>query len=520
MGAAGSAGVTAGGGAARSPSTSTCTATSATRPLSAGASPRRSSPRRVPAATGNSGRCSRDRRHRRAIRPAVETTGERDCGTRHRRVVQPVGLGMGHPRWHQTTWEPSYEPTWSDITGDTLTLSTSPARSSVFDTAAAASLSFSLWNDRGQWAPEEHEWFMGRLVRVTAWVQGRAPVPLFYGQIQTASYGGTPQIPTIDLTALDVLAMIGAPDGGVPAAPDEERVDLRISRLLAAMNWPASRADIRPDSVLLLPDTDTRYLDVMSRAAESAGGLLTADAAGIVHYRDRYWLDGFRQLPVVYAVAVGAPPAGLDPGVPVATPSASDRRRGNDRYRESSDLRQQRRRDNGRHRHDARSSLDRALRIPPESLDRERPRHRRPRDTHRARATAPRFQRRDTPDGLADRRHGVRSHVGARDRSASPASASTSRGTPTADPTRSTGSCSASATRSTLAGGTWRSTWPRCSPSARRSRSRNGAAAYGACRRGNRYRTLRRHNPMATNPTRPADGARSTRRGACRSPTT
>lgn len=234
----------------------------------------------------------------------------------------PSGSVWGTARWHQTTWEPSYEPTWSDITGDTLTLSTSPARSSVFDTAAAASLSFSLWNDRGQWAPEEHEWFMGRLVRVTARVQGRAPVPLFYGQIQTASYGGTPQIPTIDLTALDVLAMIGAPDGGVPAAPDEERVDLRISRLLAAMNWPASRADIRPDSVLLLPDTDTRYLDVMSRAAESAGGLLTADAAGIVHYRDRYWLDGFRQLPVVYAVAVGAPPAGLDPGVPVATPSA------------------------------------------------------------------------------------------------------------------------------------------------------------------------------------------------------
>ena len=245
--------------------------------------------------------------------------------------------GPGRSRWDVNTWGPGgVGPTgswewglsaeWEQIPPElVLGIVNVTGADDLVTTAASSTTTVRLWNRDGLLgADDAQSYLLGASLRV--WAQqlpegGRVMVA--WGIVDRPVLGGTPQVPTVTLTAYDALSAWANGAVAGELGPAAETVTQRLHRCADAIGWPENGRDFAVDATMVGQDDGTNPLDCATRAVSSAGGILWSDPAepvSIVRYRPASWVDQLVKATPELAIVVGEP-AGQPEGVPVARPT-------------------------------------------------------------------------------------------------------------------------------------------------------------------------------------------------------
>jgi hypothetical protein len=229
--------------------------------------------------------------------------------TRARPVVE-LGVGDSRIPTGQATWSHAYwdtdgdrwagnEPTWHDITCDTISLRCEYGRRHTTDRFVPGLATVVVNNETG-WADPNA---VGDPTVLTI----RPGRPIRFGVVH-AVYGTrwlyrgfvdavVPQyVPngtdTVQFDCVDALGEVNRGKlipQGVPIG-DGEPVSTRLNAVLDQANWPAVKRDIWPTSIALVGDEmGGQVADLLTRAADSGGGVVFGDLEANVAFRPRDW---------------------------------------------------------------------------------------------------------------------------------------------------------------------------------------------------------------------------------------
>ena len=229
--------------------------------------------------------------------------------TRARPIVQ-IGVGDSRiggsgARWDVARWDdPSAtwagtEPTWLDITCDTISARCEYGRQRSTDRYVPGTATVVVWNPTG-WAdpfaatsPGDLSMRPGRAIRFGVWHQSFGERWLFRGFVDAMDPTYDPTDPdTVAFQCLDALGEVNRAKVPPldPPVGDGDTVDQRIARLLDAANWPAPNRDLAPSgTALVATDLGGQLADLLGQAADSGGGAVFGDLQGRVAYRGHDW---------------------------------------------------------------------------------------------------------------------------------------------------------------------------------------------------------------------------------------
>jgi hypothetical protein len=233
-----------------------------------------------------------------------------------------IGVGSAYTdasiaRWDVARWDDpaatwaGTAPLWLDVTCHVLDVSTAIGRQRAVDkwevgTATVVCENRDGWADfpRSMAEAEDDDTLLtvrpGRSIRVGVQVGGDPPVTLFGGYIDAAN----PTYDAVDGARMTLECIDAKGDAGradlvklAVAAGLHETVTARLTRILNAASWPSYRRQLDASNVAMRATTlGAKAIDLMDRAADSAGGQVFGDVGGdtrdpAVAFRGRDWLD-------------------------------------------------------------------------------------------------------------------------------------------------------------------------------------------------------------------------------------
>ena len=232
-------------------------------------------------------------------------------------VDNAPGALWGLARWGVDVWGSSWEPPFSDVTSDALSIHATSGAIGLGLAPGVGSIEVELLDLDGHYAPDgSTEWLLGRHLRGFLTPVGRPEAPAFYGVIAKVAGGGTFSVPVLKITAYDVRSVIGAAVSA-PVANAPQRADERIAAIAYAAGLPTGQTVIGEDPTALLADDTAELGDLFGRTIQSAAGLAWADAQGRIVTLGRDWIHGTAPDVVAYIYA-GEPPAPPEAPIPVA----------------------------------------------------------------------------------------------------------------------------------------------------------------------------------------------------------
>lgn len=211
-------------------------------------------------------------------------------------VAQPARWNVSH--WDVPTdlWA-GIEPYWRDVSCEAFEVQITMGRDRIADRFVVGTMTVTAQNLTG-WAdlepvqPGDINLLMlrpGRSIRFGIdHALGR--VVLFRGFIDAMTPRYEPDAEVVTLECVDALGEAGRArlvddTDGVP-----ESVDTRIDRVLDTIMWPDAKRDLDSSGRPLLPVAlDAQAADLLSQAADSAGGAVYGDVEGSVAYRAMGW---------------------------------------------------------------------------------------------------------------------------------------------------------------------------------------------------------------------------------------
>lgn len=228
------------------------------------------------------------------------------------RVRPVVELGIGDTRmtvgqavWNVSRWDnPSAtwagtEPTWLDITCDTLSASCTYGRQRTTDRFVPGTANILVTNVNG-WADPNATTAPGilgvrpgRAVRIGVVHSVYGYRCLFRGFVDVVTPNYDPD--EIDLVSLDCVDALGevnrvklTPNHDAIAAGDT--ITQRIGRILDRAEWAPTKRDLWPTADTVIADTmGGQVADLLGQAADSGGGSVFGDLEARIAYRPRDW---------------------------------------------------------------------------------------------------------------------------------------------------------------------------------------------------------------------------------------
>jgi hypothetical protein len=210
----------------------------------------------------------------------------------------PVGSGG----WDNALWDTpgntwaGTEPTWMDITCDTLSFQCEYGRQRTTDRFIAGTATVLVRNTTG-WAdplpvddPYTSNVRPGRAIRMGVIHVDHGPRWLFYGFVDavTPTYDAT-EPDLVELACIDALGEMNRAEF-VPLDPaPPETITTRIDRVLDLARWPGGR-DLQPTADTVIGgELSGQAADLIGQAADSDGGVVFGDTTGTICYRSRDW---------------------------------------------------------------------------------------------------------------------------------------------------------------------------------------------------------------------------------------
>ena len=258
----------------------------------------------------------RARDHMSSGRPWQDVLGHRVELSEVPTTDNAPGALWGLARWGVDVWGSSWEPPFSDVTADALSIHSTSGAIGLGLAPGVGSIEIELVDLEGRYSPDgATDWLLGRHVRGFLTPLGRPESPAFYGVIAKVAGGGTFSVPVLKLTAYDVRSVIGAAVS-LPVANAPQRADERIAAIAYAAGLPTGQTLIGEDPTALLADETEELGDLFGRTIQSAAGIAWADAQGRVVTLGRDWIHGTAPDVELYIYA-GEPP-GAAPDAVVA----------------------------------------------------------------------------------------------------------------------------------------------------------------------------------------------------------
>jgi hypothetical protein len=213
-----------------------------------------------------------------------------------------AGATWGAAQWSADSRWSGVEPLWVDVTCHFRSVETSGGVDYTVGRFATSSAQLVAENASG-WASllaqADYDIRVRRQMRAVATITRPGPsqgleVPLFRGYIDmiTPTYLANGR-PAVQFDLVDAMALFAADDPLELAAEvgAGELSGARIGRILNRVGWPKALRNVAPGQVAVQATTMARnYADEMGVTADTEGGALYVDAAGLVTFRDRDWL--------------------------------------------------------------------------------------------------------------------------------------------------------------------------------------------------------------------------------------
>jgi hypothetical protein len=223
-----------------------------------------------------------------------------------------VELGIGNSSiggtsgvWDVSRWDtaPAYwaasEPSWYDITCDTISVECAYGRPRTIDRFVAGTATVIVDNASG-WAdpansdaPGELTVRPGRAIRFGVEHVELGVCWLFRGIVDamTPTYHPTAH-DAVQLNVVDALGEVNRAKMIPLTAPvgAGETSTARVGRILSRALWPSSKRDLWPSSTkLVASDIGGQAADLLGVVAESEGGAVFGDLDGNIAFRGRDW---------------------------------------------------------------------------------------------------------------------------------------------------------------------------------------------------------------------------------------
>ena len=228
------------------------------------------------------------------------------------------GIPTGEAVWEVSTWDAvnwvsgfGYaDPNWSDITCEVHAVEINAGRDRSIDRWQVGNATLTLNNATG-WAdigtptendPLAFEVRPGRQIRFGVGVDGAAPQWMYRWFIDTVepSYEPDQDSDIVTVACIDAKGQVGKVDMAKTASEVGigDTVDVRINRALDGVLWAPGARDIVGSFVTLAGTTfGTQVVDVIDRAADSAGGVTYGDSTGRIAYRETDWQKWVEDVP-------------------------------------------------------------------------------------------------------------------------------------------------------------------------------------------------------------------------------
>ena len=236
-------------------------------------------------------------------------------------LSEPPAATVGGPGiwdsalWDSEEWGAGWAPTFHDVTANLLDAHATLGATGLDVSAGIGVIELDLLDLGGAYSPGGSvDWLLGRHVRGWLTPAGMGERPGFYGIIDKAEAGGSFAVPTVQVTAYDVRALIAPVVTATPVADAPQRADERLVAILDAAGFPPELVLVEEDTTPLLADDTLDLGDLLDRTAESSAGLVWGDSSGRIRTRNRGWINGSPEsdpnaMLYVYAGTPPPPPA-------------------------------------------------------------------------------------------------------------------------------------------------------------------------------------------------------------------